>query len=249
MTRKKKTRKRARLARSESSSAKYHQMWSGRGTLLGPICLIKRTHYIRKIDWVVLGDFCTESQDHLQDAWQCETPGTSTTGGLRYCQTAKSEAIFLTMLVHKNQARKHLKRDVPNLVLWEHLILSIWAARRRRKKRRTEGEKKRRRRDFRVGKNAVKRRSRRFFLLRMCRRRKESVWKSEASKCSVRTSRPAERPHAMDWRRLLRARRKIGSTQKQQPEIWILHRPAQPVSCTRKHTAQPTVFVNERQAL
>lgn len=46
-----------------------------------------------------------------------ETTGTLTTGGLRYCQTAKSEAIFLTMLVHKNQARKHLKRDVPNLVL------------------------------------------------------------------------------------------------------------------------------------
>lgn len=145
------------------------------------------------------------------------------------------------MLVHKNQARKHLKRDVPNLVLREHLILSM-AARRRRKKRKTEGKKKER---FQGGKNAVKRCSRRF--CSGCVDAKSLFWKSEALKCSIRTSGRQETACNELKTVFVRAfaRFKAHRNSSQRFESCT----AQPVSHTRENTAQPTVFVNERQAL
>jgi len=40
----------------------------------------------------------------------------------------------LTMLMYKSQPRHHLKHDVPNFILWEHLILSDSTPNRQRRK-------------------------------------------------------------------------------------------------------------------
>lgn len=105
------------------------------------------------------------------------------------------------MLVHKNQARKHLKCDVPNLVLWEHLILSTAARKRqeRRKGGKTEGKKKE---ILGSQKNkAVKRCSMRF-----CSRcvKAKSLFGNQNHSNAEPAHPPAKRLHAMDWRPLAR---------------------------------------------
>lgn len=47
----------------------------------------------------------------------------------------KCKAKPLTMLMYKSQPRQHLKYDVPNFILCEHLILSTSKPRNKKKER------------------------------------------------------------------------------------------------------------------